>query len=139
MMQILALTIFALFGSPAKAAITTGAAASALSVWVGFDPMPWVAGAAGGAIIFLKTEHQSRKETAANGLISVMLGGLVAPWLVRAAEIIVGKDDYGQAAALVNQHTLYAICFLLAAFWPLFYRVLWPVVMRKIGAEESAK
>lgn len=137
-MRYLIAFLVTLFGSPAKAAISTGVMASGLSIMIGFDPVPWIAGAAGGAIVFLKTEHTSKRETAANGLISVMLGGFVAPWLVSAAEILT-KDGSQDAtiSALVNNNLLYAFCFILAAFWPILYRIIWPAVVKKYLGEQK--
>lgn len=137
-MRYLIAFLVAIFGGPARAAITTGAMAGGLSLLAGFDPVPWIAGAAGGAIVFLKTEHTSKKETAANGLISVMLGGFVAPWLVSAAEIITRNGGQDPAiSALVNSNLLYAFCFILAAFWPLLYRIIWPAVVKKYLGDEQ--
>lgn len=62
--------------------IATGAAAMAIGPAFGVDPILWGIAAAGAVIGKFKNPATTRTDTAINGVISVMAGGLGAPIVI---------------------------------------------------------
>lgn len=100
----------------AATAATAGVAASA----AGIDPWPWVIGGFGAAIVYVKRPASSKPDAVINAMISVMIGGIVAPWAAA------GVGHY-LTQSLAND---YALAFLLSSLWPW----LVPVFMDKFKA-----
>lgn len=77
----------------------TVATAGVTATQLGADPLPWVIGAAGAAIAFLlRSEPTSAKVALGHGAISVLCGGLGAPFL---ASVIAHRFDPVYANDLV--------------------------------------
>lgn len=90
------------------AAITSAATGSMVSSFIGADPWPWIVGGLGAAVVYVKKTSVSRYDAAVNGIISVLLGGLVSPPV--AAYMGEKISD-----ALAEPTPL---AFLLSASWP---------------------
>lgn len=103
------LTLAVTLGAKAGHAAVGAAVAAVTAVALDFsDPFPWVIGAFGGAILFLKRDEVSRKDSIGTVLISVGMGGLVAPW---AAAFCAWHFD----PRLSNS---YPFAFALSTAWP---------------------
>lgn len=92
---------------PATAAIT-GAVAAGTAMQAGLDPWPFAIGAVGAAVVFVKTPPTTRLDAIANALISVMMGGLIAP----VAAVAVGEYINPKLASD------YALALALSCLWP---------------------
>jgi len=124
-MKRLALLFLAVFSSPSKAAISFGVTASVVSAALGFDPFTWIIGAFGASVVLVKTEHHSKNEDVINSIISIMLAGLVAPWLaVASGEFFSNK--------VANDTLPYALAFILSAAWPAIIKIGLPVLRKKL-------
>ncbi|WP_322470302.1 hypothetical protein SOM08_06250 [Hydrogenophaga sp. SNF1] len=101
----------------ALAATTTAttAAAGMTAAMLGADPLPWAIGAAGAAIAFLLRAPSGAKAAIANGAISVLFGGLGAPF---AARVI--AHQFGDVYA--NDLVLAAV---LSIAWPWLVPIVW--------------
>jgi len=84
------------------ASATTALTAAAISQ----DWILWAVSGAGAVAYRLKTPEPKKAVTIANGMISVLLGGLGAPWCMIV--IIPG----------VTEPPLYLSAFLVALLWP---------------------
>lgn len=102
-----ALTALAASKNSAAGASVAGFGGALLAPLIGFDPWPWIIGAVGGIIVRIKLPPTSRADTLANGAISVMLAGLVAPWIAR----LVGAHG-------LPEPSVYMVAFILAVAWP---------------------
>lgn len=91
------------------ASTLTGIIGGYVATTLGFDPWTWMLGALGGVIIRAKLPPSSRPDGLINGIISVMLAGLVAPLLSSAMARNLGYQ-------LPND--VYVIAFILASAWP---------------------
>lgn len=91
------------------ASTLTGIVGGYVATTLGFDPWTWMLGAFGGVIIRAKLPPSSRPDGLINGSISVMLGGLVAPWLSLAL-----ATTWGHQLA----PNVYVTAFILASAWP---------------------
>jgi hypothetical protein len=89
------------------ATLAAGIVAAGVSAQLGFDPWPWVFAAIGGGVMRVKMAPSTKIDGAANGVVSIVLGGGAGPW---AHEMIFD----GQ------KHTLpiYVIAFGIACIWP---------------------
>ena len=67
------------------AATITAATAGATAAQLGADPWPWIVGSAGAAIAFLMRAPVERRVAVTNGLISVLCGGIGAPFVASLA------------------------------------------------------
>lgn len=90
------------------AAAATSATGTALATISGYDPWVWVVGGLGAAIVYVKKEVTTRLDAITNGVISVMLAGLVSP----------GITHYLIDAFSVALPNPYPVAFLLSASWP---------------------
>jgi hypothetical protein len=95
--------------------IATGAAAIAIGPAFGVDPILWGIAAAGAVIGKFKNPATTRTDTAINGVISVMAGGLGAPIAMYVINEIGYRPPY-QAE-------------LLAA---LLFAITWPFIVKQI-------
>lgn len=103
--------------------VTTGVLAAAISPALGFDPWTWVLGAIGGIVVRVKLPPTSRPDSIINGVISVILAGLGAPFLT---EFLTFDNT--------PKPNLYLIAFILAAVWPWVLSALWKVAKRKLDS-----
>ena len=92
--------------------IATAAAASAtgtaLATATGYDPWTWVVGGLGAAIVYIKKSGTTRVDAITNGVISVMLAGLVSP----------GLSHYLATKFSLSFSNPYPVAFVLSASWP---------------------
>lgn len=79
--QILLALSLALNAKNLSAATATAVAAGATASHLGADPWPWIVGAAGAAIAFLVRAPTTRRVALAHGGISILCGGIGAPWV----------------------------------------------------------
>lgn len=70
----------AVFGSKVAWATTTAGVAAATAAQFGRDPVPWLIGAAAVTVVYAYRKPATREHALANGVISVFLGGIGAPW-----------------------------------------------------------
>ena len=89
------------------ATLAAGVVAASISNQLGFDPWPWVWAAVGGGVMRVKMKPTTKLDGAANGMISIVLGGGVAPW----AHTMVFK---GQETTI----PIYVVAFVIALIWP---------------------
>lgn len=93
------------------------------------DPWVWIIGGFGAAIVYVKNPPRSRADALTNGMISVLIGGLIAP----------------PAAVYCGQHfdpTLnqpYAMSFVLSASWPWLLPIVSKFVSRWFSKETAKK
>jgi hypothetical protein len=97
-----------LTGKNAVAAATTGAVAATVAVSTGADPLPWALGAFGAAVVYAYRRPDDRAKALVNFGISVLIGGLVAPW---AAATI--RHQFGTVWG--ND---YVMALVMSAAWP---------------------
>lgn len=102
-------TLLAVIGKNSVAITTTVATAGATAFTIGADPLPWMIGAAGGAIIWSYKKPDSRWKSLSNWAISIFMGGIAATW---AGHIIVSY--YGMAW----HGTHYVLSAVLGVGWP---------------------
>lgn len=98
-------------------AVAAGTAASVLGK---ADPWVWIIGGFGAAVVYVKNPPISRPEALINSLISVMIGGLIAPPIA-----IYCASHYDQSLA-----SPYPFAFVLSSFWPWVL----PVVVKRVQA-----
>ncbi|WP_288253751.1 hypothetical protein [uncultured Hydrogenophaga sp.] len=108
---------------------TTVAAAGVTASQLGTDPLPWAVGAAGAAIAFLLRAPSGAKAAIANGAISVLCGGLGAPY---AARVI--AYQFGEVYA--NDLVLAAV---LSIGWPWLVPLCMGWITRVFGAAPQPK
>lgn len=95
-------------GKNALAAATSGVVAGAVAVSTGADPLPWALGAFGAAVVYAYRRPDDRAKALVNFGISVLIGGLVAPWAAAAT-----RDNFGHVWG--ND---YVMAFVMSAAWP---------------------
>jgi hypothetical protein len=76
----LALTL-AYTGKQAAATVATVATAGVTAAQMGLDPVLWAIGAAGSTVVYAKRTASSRADALANGVVSVFLAGVGAPYV----------------------------------------------------------
>lgn len=89
-------------------AAAASAAGTALATATGYDPWTWVVGGLGAAIVYIKKAGTTRVDAITNGVISVMLAGLVSP----------GLSDYLATKLSLTFSNPYPVAFVLSASWP---------------------
>jgi LytS/YehU family sensor histidine kinase len=89
------------------ATLAVGVVAASISSQLGFDPWPWILAAIGGGIMRVKMAPTTKLDGAANGMISIVLGGGIAPWAHDMA-------FDGQKTTI----PVYVIAFVIAMIWP---------------------
>ncbi len=95
-------------GKNAAASIATVGAAGVTALQLGSDPVPWLLGAFGATVVYAYRKPSTRAKALANGGISVVLGGIGAPW---AASLF----GHYLGAVWAND---YVMAFLMSAAWP---------------------
>lgn len=105
-----AVAFFAAILPPAKswAAAATAVTAGFTATAAGVDPWPWVIGGFGAAIVYVKKPATTRFDAMANAVISVMIGGFIAP--IASAYAAKHWDPSLDAQ--------YAWAFALSVLWP---------------------
>jgi hypothetical protein len=102
--------------------LAAGVVAAGISSQLGFDPWPWIFAAIGGGVMRVKMAPASKLDGAANGVVSIVLGGGVGPW---AHDMVFD----GQKTSL----PVYIIAFGIACIWP------WLAKLGKAWIEKRAK
>lgn len=100
----------AVFSNKSIAGSSAAAATAASAFALGFDVWPWVLGAFGASIVQVYKAPESRPKAIINSSISVVVGGVVSPFVTSYSWIRENFDDRFIAT--------YAVSFLLAAAWP---------------------
>lgn len=101
--------------------IATGAAAMAIGPAFGVDPILWGIAAAGAVIGKFKNPATTRTDTAINGVISVMAGGLGAPIAIYVINEFGYRPPY-QAELL--------LALMLAITWPFIVKQIPDLISR---------
>jgi MFS family permease len=70
----------ALFGHKLAWAATTGVIAGVTASQIGRDPVPWIVGAMAVTVVYAYKKPDNREKALANGMVSVFLGGIGAPY-----------------------------------------------------------
>ena len=96
------------------AAVATALAAGATSAVLGTSVWPWVIGGFGAAIVYFKKQTGHPLDVAVNSVISIAMGGFVAP--VAASGL-----GWYTTPALDNP---YAMAFVLSSIWPFVVPIL---------------
>lgn len=99
-------------------AAATSATGTALATVAGYDPWTWVVGGLGAAIVYIKKEVTTRLDAITNGMISVMLAGLVSP----------GVSIYLSTKFSIPLSSPYPVAFLLSASWPWIVPTLMSII-----------
>jgi hypothetical protein len=105
--------------SAKTAALSAAATGATVAQLAGTDPWIWVVSGIGAGVVYVKKESKSRLDAVTNAVISVALGGLLAP------------EVPGWAAQHFNIFftTPYPIAFVVSASWPWaipFFKSLMP-------------
>lgn len=114
----------ALHGKNAVATGATVVAAGVTASHMGADPWPWVIGAMGSTVVYAHKRGATTALSLSNGVISVAMGGLGAPY----------------AGTLLTQYVnpvfanTYVLAFTLSAAWPWVLPLLWERGKDAIGA-----
>jgi hypothetical protein len=111
----------ALTGKNALATAATVGAAGITAMQLGADPLPWVIGAFGGTVVFAYRRPSTRAVALVNGGISILLGGIAAPWAASIAGHYLG-------AVWAND---YVMAFGLSAAWPWLVPVVMNIVTQR--------
>lgn len=91
-----------------KVAVAAGLASGASAFISGLDPLRWGLSAFGMAVVWAYFPATTRSKTLVNAGISLVLGGVVAPWCAVAVGVYVNPK-------LSND---YVTAFFLSASWP---------------------
>lgn len=115
-----------LFSNKVLASTATASAAGVSAVIAGFDPFPWVLATMGMVFMLInlepdekKTKDQIRKEALANGLVSLVCGGLGGPWTAIVFGIYVNP----------RLESPLLMAFLISAFWQIIAFRVAPVAL----------
>ena len=124
MKKLIAAAAAALSTAQAQAAAAVGGLA-ALAADVGnADKWPWIVSVFGAVIVMTKLKEQSRMHGFANGITSVMLGGLGSGF---AADYLHATTGLAPGQLLV--------AFALSALWPAavaLLQQLWPLLQKRL-------
>jgi len=93
------------------------------------DPWIWIIGGFGAAIVYVKNPPTSRSEAMINSLISVMIGGLIAPSVAAYCAIKIDKT-------LANP---YPFAFILSSAWPWIMPAVFARARALVGKAEPEK
>ena len=110
-----------LFGSKLAWATTTGVTAAATASQFGRDPVPWLIGAAAVTVVYAYKKPATREHALANGVISVFLGGVGAPWMGNVLSFYINP-------LFANEWLLAGI---MGAGWPWLVPIALSVVQRR--------
>mgnify|MGYP003516154363 FL=1 len=121
----IAVTLAALFSSKAAWATTAGGAAAVTASQLGRDPVPWLIGAAAVTVVYAYFRPADKPKAVANGVISVFLGGVGAPFT--GAYLV--KWEWIEPAQ-INE---WALAFVLGAGWPWLVPIALDLFKRRAG------
>ena len=121
----IAVALAALFSSKVAWATTAGGAAAVTASQLGRDPVPWLIGAAAVTVVYAYFRPADKPKAVANGVISVFLGGVGAPF----AGAYLVKWEWIEPAQ-INE---WALAFLLGAGWPWLVPVALDLFKRRAG------
>ena len=110
----LALTL-ACTGKQAAATVATAATAGVTAAQMGLDPMLWAIGAAGSTVVYAYRTPATRAHALANGVVSVFLAGVGAPY---AAAVMLRYVD----PVWANEYVLAGV---MSVAWPWAAPVVW--------------
>lgn len=114
-----------------KNALATGASvvvAGVTAVQLGVDPWPWVIGAMGSTVVYAHKRGATAAHSLSNGVISLLMAGLGAPY----AGVLVGKhvgEDYANT---------YVLAAILSAAWPWLLPFAWGLIRGRVTAKVGA-
>lgn len=110
-----------------KAAWATAAAGTAATTahQLGRDPVPWLIGAAAVTVVYAYFRPADKPKALANGVISVFLGGVGAPF----AGAYLVKWGWVEPAQIND----WALAFVLGAGWPWLVPVALDLFKRRAG------
>lgn len=110
----------------AAAAVAAGVAAGVSASTFGRDPVPWVLGAAAATVVYAYRRPETRAHALANGVISVFLGGVGAPYtgsiLTRYIDPVFAND--------------WVLAGILGAGWPWLAPLALSFIKRKSEADK---
>lgn len=121
----LALAATALFSHKAAFATVTAGTAATTAHQLGHDPIPWLIGAAAVTVVYAYFRPSDKPKAVANGVISVFLGGVGAPF----AGAYLVKWGWVEPAP-INE---WALAFVLGAGWPWLVPVALDLFKRRAG------
>jgi hypothetical protein len=121
----IALSLTALFSHKAALATTAAGAAATTAHQLGRDPVPWLIGTFAVVVVYAHWRPDDKPKAAANGVISIFLGGVGAPF-VGAYFVKWGWVD----PAPINDWVLAGI---LGAGWPWLVPVVFDLFKRRAG------
>lgn len=108
-------------GKNAAASIATVGVAGVTALQLGADPVPWALGAFGATVVYAYRKPSTRAIALVNGGISVVIGGVAAPWAASIAGHYLGPvwaNDYVAA-------------FAMSAAWPWLLPVVMNIVTKR--------
>lgn len=114
------LLVLLAYAAASKHAIAASATTAATAAVVSNDWVTWAVSGAGAVAYRLKTPETKKMVSIGNGIISVFLGGLGAPYMVA----LVMTNGYPQPP-------VYLCAFLTALMWP----YMWDKAMEKWGTK----
>lgn len=82
--------------------------AAATAISVGADPLAWVIGAVGATVTYAYKKPHTRMKALSNGLISICIGGIVAPFIGTLVAVKIGSEWANN----------YVFAFVLSSVWP---------------------
>ncbi len=124
MQRLITALLAALTTTQAKAAAAMGGFAALAADITHADKWPWIVSVFGAIVVMAKVKEQSRFQGFANGVVSVMLGGLGAGFVA----------EYTRNALGVAPPVL-LVAFILSALWPVAVSTinqLWPVIRARV-------
>ena len=121
----IAIALAALFSSKVAWAATAGGAAAVTASQLGRDPVPWLIGAAAVTVVYAYFRPADKPKAVANGVISVFLGGVGAPFT--GAYLV--KWEWIEPAQ-INE---WALAFVLGAGWPWLVPIALDLFKRRAG------
>jgi hypothetical protein len=120
-----AVILAALFGHKAVWAAMTGSIAGVTASQLGRDPMPWLIGAFTVTIVYAYFRPSDKPKAVANGVISVFLGGIGAPF--SGAHLV--KWEWLEPSP-INE---WVLAFILGAGWPWLVPIALDLFKRRAG------
>ncbi len=121
--QKIAIALAALFSSKAAWSTVAAGVAGTTAHQLGRDPVPWLIGAAAVTVVYAYFRPADKPKAIANGVISVLLGGIGAPFL--GAYLV--KWEWIDPAPIND----WLVAGVLGAGWPWLVPVLFDLFKRR--------
>lgn len=121
MLKRFGLALAAFFGHKSALAASVGVTAGVTATQIGGDPVPWAIGAAAATVVYAYKQPDNRQKALANGVISVFLGGVGAPYM---GQILARYID----PVYANEWVLAGI---LGAGWPWLLPIALALIQRR--------